>query len=54
MIEELYDVAVIGGGLCGFSCAVKAASEGRKVRPIRPAIPAGSQSSSTPKKATMI
>ena len=31
MIENLYDIAVVGGGLCGFSCAVKAAWDGKKV-----------------------
>lgn len=31
MIEELYDVVVIGGGLCGFSCAIKAVWSGKKV-----------------------
>ncbi len=31
MIEDSYDIAVIGGGLCGFACAVKAAWSGKKV-----------------------
>jgi len=31
MIEELHDMAVVGGGLCGFACAVKAAWSGKKV-----------------------
>jgi flavin-dependent dehydrogenase len=31
MIEKLYDTTVIGGGLCGFACAVRAAWEGKKV-----------------------
>ena len=31
MIEKLYDIAVIGGGLCGFASAVKASQNGKKV-----------------------
>ncbi|MBM3212700.1 FAD-dependent oxidoreductase, partial [Candidatus Poribacteria bacterium] len=31
MINDIYDVAIIGGGFCGFSCAVKAAWNGKKV-----------------------
>jgi phytoene dehydrogenase-like protein len=31
MIEELYDTTVIGGGFCGFACAVRAAWDGKKV-----------------------
>ncbi|MFQ6039960.1 MAG: FAD-dependent oxidoreductase, partial [Candidatus Poribacteria bacterium] len=31
MIEDLYDIAVIGGGLCGFASAIKAAWNGKKV-----------------------
>ncbi|HIE26108.1 TPA: FAD-dependent oxidoreductase [Candidatus Poribacteria bacterium] len=31
MIEDLYDIVVIGGGLCGFASAIKAAWNGRKV-----------------------
>ena len=31
MIKNLYDIAVIGGGLCGFASAVKAAQNGKKV-----------------------
>ena len=31
MIENIYDVAVIGGGLCGFASAVKAARSGKSV-----------------------
>ena len=31
MIEKMYDIAVIGGGLCGFASAVKAAWNGKKV-----------------------
>ncbi|MFC1715439.1 FAD-dependent oxidoreductase [Candidatus Poribacteria bacterium] len=31
MIEQLYDVAVIGGGLCGFASAVRAAENGKQV-----------------------
>ncbi|MFC1716132.1 FAD-dependent oxidoreductase [Candidatus Poribacteria bacterium] len=30
MIEDLYDIVVMGGGLCGFSCAIKAAWSGKK------------------------
>jgi hypothetical protein len=31
MIENLYNIAVIGGGLPGFACAVEAAQRGKKV-----------------------
>jgi len=31
MIEQLYDIAVIGGGLCGFASAVKATESGKQV-----------------------
>ena len=31
MIENSYDIAVIGGGLCGFTSAIKAAQLGKKV-----------------------
>ena len=31
MIENLYDIAVIGGGLCGLASAIKAAWNGKKV-----------------------
>jgi len=31
MIEHLYDIAVIGGGLCGFASAVRAAQNGKSV-----------------------
>ena len=31
MIEQFYDIAVIGGGLCGFASALKAAWNGKKV-----------------------
>ena len=30
-MKDLYDVAVVGGGLCGFACAFKAAQNGREV-----------------------
>ena len=40
MIDDLYDIAVVGGGLCGFGCALKAAWNGKKVLLIekRPAL----------------
>lgn len=31
VMKNEYDVAVIGGGLCGFACALKAAQNGKKV-----------------------
>jgi flavin-dependent dehydrogenase len=31
MIENLYDMAVIGGGLCGFAAAIRAARNGKSV-----------------------
>lgn len=31
MIENLFDIAVIGGGLCGFASAIKAAENGKHV-----------------------
>ena len=31
MIERLYDIAVIGGGLSGFASAIKAAQSGKSV-----------------------
>ncbi len=29
MAEHIYDIAIAGGGLCGFACAVYAAGRGK-------------------------
>ena len=31
MAEHIYDIAIAGGGLCGFACAVYAAGRGKRV-----------------------